>query len=101
MNMATHSSIDFTKVDQAFQHLADTAEGNAALTRLGEALDHVGGSLKPALNPSEVHYLLTNLVQQRHAAPFGPGLLGSGATRAGEKAGRVKAGFFIKTAVPE
>jgi len=89
-------NIDFGNVDKAFQHLADTPEGNKALSGLAAALDHIGATVKPKLNNHELHFLVTNLVQQRQGA-FGPGVLGEGATRGGA---RVKSGFLIKTAVP-
>ena len=92
------NGIDFTKVDAAFQHLADTPEGNAALEQLKKSLDHVGTQVKPHLNNSELHFVLTNLVQQRQGG-FGPGILGAAATSV--KGARVKSGFLIKTAVPE
>lgn len=100
--MATGTStgsyaIDFNKIDQAFQHLADTPEGNAALDQLRKALDHIGSTVKPQLNGLELHYLHSNLVQQSQGG-FGPGLIGSAARTAGS---RVKSGFLIKLAVPD
>ncbi|MDT7808079.1 MAG: hypothetical protein QOJ70_1892 [Acidobacteriota bacterium] len=89
-------SIDFKKVDAAFQHLADNKDGNAALDQLSKALDHLGGSLQPKLNAYETKYLLTNLIEQRQGAQAAGVIGGTGGTKS-----RVKSGFLIKTAVPE
>jgi hypothetical protein len=90
--MADHT-IDFKKVDAAFQHLADSKDGNTALETLSRALTDVGKQ-SPGLNEHETHFLLTNLVQQRQG--------GFGANLKTPAAGaRVKSGFLIKTAVPE
>lgn len=85
-------SVDFEKVDAAFQHLADSDEGNEALAQLSEALEAVGRQAE-RLNEHEVHYLLTNLVQQREPG-YGPQVNVS-QTR-GTKSVR---GFLIMTAV--
>ena len=90
--MAGHT-LDFKKIDAAFQHLADTAEGNAALDSLHKALDGVGKQAH-GLNENEVFYLLTNLVQQRQGG-FGSNIKTPAA------GARIKNGFLIKTAVPE
>lgn len=92
--MADKYSIDFDKVDAAFQQLASSDKGGAALEQLRAAHSAIGDALKPKLNQYELHYLLTNLTEQREAS-HGPGLLGKRA--AGVK---FKSGFFIKTAVP-
>ena len=86
-------AIDFAKVDAAFQQLADTNEGNQALEKLQQAIQGIGKQAQ--LNEHEVHYLITNLVQQRQGG-FGPNIKEASATRGA----RVKSGFLIKTAVP-
>jgi hypothetical protein len=86
-------SVDFKKVDAAFQHLADSPEGNAALDTLSKALDDVGKTAQ-GLNEHEIHYVLTNLVQQRQGG-FGANVKSSA------PAVKIKSSFLIKTAVPE
>jgi hypothetical protein len=83
--------IDFAKVDSAFQQLASAPEGNEALANLNSALDAVGQQ-SGDLNEDEVHYLLTNLVQQRLGG-FGPNV------KEPVEGARVVQGFVIKTAV--
>lgn len=83
-------SIDFKKVDAAFQRLADSKEGNAVLEDLSRAFDVVGKQSK--LNPYETKYVLSNLIEQRQGAQ-GPNL-----AKGGPEA-TVKSGFLIKTAV--
>jgi hypothetical protein len=90
-------NIDFKKVDSAFQHLADTPEGNKALDQLAKALDQVQETTEGSkLNESEAHYLLTNLVKQRKPA-FSPGFLSTKTSN--ELRTKVKSGFVIKSAV--
>jgi hypothetical protein len=85
-------TVDFKKVDSAFQHLADSPEGNKALENLNSALNQVSKTAGSDLNSNETHYLLTNLVQQKQ------GGTGSAALAAAPGA-RVKSGFVIKTSV--
>ena len=92
--MADKYGIDFKRVDAAFQQLANTDKGAAALEQLRKAHDAIGDAVKPKLNQFELHYLLTNLTEQREAA-HGPGLVGKRAPGVS-----FKSGFFIKTAVP-
>ena len=60
--------IDFSKVDAAFQQLADTDEGQAALDGLAAALDGVL-AVAADLNDEEQHYVLVHLVNQREDGP--------------------------------
>ena len=90
--MAGHT-LDFKKIDATFQHLADTPEGNAALEGLHKALEGVSKQAH-GLNENEVHYVLTNLVQQRQGG-FGANIKTAAA------GAKIKSGFLIKTAVPE
>lgn len=86
------SSIDFSKVDKAFQSLADTKEGNASLEQLRKALDNVASSVNPQLNEQEARYLVNNLVQQR-VGGFSAGIL-----KEVEGARKVST-FILKTSV--
>jgi len=93
-------SIDFKKVDAAFQKLADSKDGNAALDGLAKALDNVGAQSGQKLNTHELKYLLTNLVEQKQApGAQGPGFL-TPTTGVARVSARVQSGFLIKTAVP-
>src|SRR5262245_27287428 len=89
----TDRTIDFAKVDAAFQKLADTATGNDALEGLNRAILNINRQFTE-LNENEFHYLITNLVMQRQGG-FGPNIKSSETGGA-----RIKNGFLIKTAVP-
>lgn len=80
-------SIDFEKVDAAFQRLGD--EGSETLSRLDQLLDEVAQQAGGNLNEHEAHYLLTNLVQQRE----------KGYAQNIDPDGRSVSGFHLRTAV--
>ena len=87
------ADINFSKVDAAFQSLADSDEGQKALDQLSQALDAVGGATSD-LNDEEQHYLLVHLVNQRDAGPAtNDELFATTDTR-------TVSGFRILTAVP-
>lgn len=92
--MADKYGIDFKRVDAAFKQLANSDKGAAALEQLRKAHSAIGDAVRPKLNQFELHYLLTNLTEQRVSA-HGPGLVGKRAPGV-----KFQSGFFIKTAVP-
>ena len=87
-------SVDFKKVDAAFQHLADSDDGKAALQGLSDAIDGVAAQVSD-LNDGELHYVLVHLVNQREAGPATDDELFRVADGA-----QVTSGFRILRAVP-
>jgi hypothetical protein len=88
-------TLDFDKVDAAFQHLGHTAEGHKVLEALNGVINQLHTSVKPGLNSFELRYVLQNLIQQRDFSDS------KGATAsAAPQAPTVASGFRIQTAVP-
>jgi len=83
------STIDFKKVDAAFQHLANDAKGQSYLAEFGAALTKLKGGLS-GLNDHEAQYVTSSLLNQR-----------VGVQSNADKAGGAKLvhGFVIKSAV--
>ncbi len=63
-------SIDVDVVSAAFQYLADTPEGHAALEELNRALVGLKDKVKPHLNDHEFKYLIDFLILQREVGDF-------------------------------
>ena len=83
------STIDFTKVDAAFQHLANDPSGQSHLAEFGQALNKLKSGL-PGLNDHEAQFVASSLLHQR-----------VGVQSNIDKAGGSKLvhGFVIKSAV--
>jgi hypothetical protein len=87
------ATIDFSKVDAAFQHLATDPQGQSHLQELfGTALARLKGGL-PGLNDHEAQYVAASLLNQRVGAQSNIQHQGGTGTA------RVMHGFVIKTAV--
>jgi hypothetical protein len=84
------ATIDFNKVDAAFQHLANDPKGQADLADFGAALRKLKGAL-PGLNAHEAQYVASSLVHQTVGAQ-------SNIQQSGG-AGKTVHGFVIKSAV--
>jgi hypothetical protein len=63
-----NDTVDFAKIDTAFQQLAASDQGTRALAALAAALTDVT-NVASGLNSAEAHYLLVNLVNQREQGP--------------------------------
>jgi hypothetical protein len=88
-----NDTVDFAKIDAAFQQLTASDQGTGALAALSAALTGVT-NVASDLNSAEAHYLLVNLVNQREQGPAvqHQPLSGSNA--------QAVSGFKILTAVP-
>jgi hypothetical protein len=84
------SSIDFKKVDAAFQHLASDPQGQSHLDEFGSALHKLKGGL-PGLNDHEAQYVASALLNQRVGVQSN--------IHAGGTAAKTVHGFVIKSAV--
>jgi hypothetical protein len=82
------STIDFKKVDAAFQHLAN--EGQSHLAEFGAALTKLKGGL-PGLNDHEAQYVASSLLNQRVGVQ----------SNIDKASGKLVHGFRIKSAVTE
>lgn len=83
------STIDFNKVDGAFQHLASDPQGQSQLAEFGTALSKLKSAL-PNLNEHEAQYVATSLLQQR---------VGVQSNVTTGSSAKVIHGFVIKSAV--
>jgi len=59
------AAINLDATQRAFERLADTAEGRAALDFLAQSLNTFRSRLGTQLNEAEFKYLVANLVNQR------------------------------------
>ena|SRR5947207_2859411 len=62
-------SINLDKTRNAFDFLAETPKGHAALASLKTAFDKLQSEVEPRLNRGEFLYLLRGLVDQVHVTP--------------------------------
>lgn len=81
-------TIDFKKVDAAFQHLANDPKGQAQLAEFGAALNKLKGGLT-GLNDHEAQFVASSLLNQRVGVQ----------SNIDKAHGKVVNGFVIKAAV--